>query len=231
MHTAAGALPPAERDDETSLVARAAAGDPGAVRAIMQRYNRRLFRMARSILRNDAEAEDAVQSAYVKAFQALDSFQGASSFGTWLTRIAINEALAIARSRKPEIQWNGRDQALMRGRVVPFPVASTSVDPERTMAQREVQAALEQAIDALPEGFRMVLVARVLEEMSVDETADLLGLRPETVKTRLHRARSLLRRGVEERIGPLLLDAFPFAGRRCDRITEEVIRRVNLSPA
>ena len=184
--------------------------------------------MARSILQNDAEAEDAVQNAYVKAFRALDSFEGASGLGTWLTRIAINEALALARSRKPKLQSDSGDRPLLGGQIIPFPAGTVSVDPERTLAQREIQAALERAIDALPDAFRTVLVARVLEEMTIEETAELLGLRAETVKTRLHRARLLLRTEMEKRIGPVLLDAFPFAGRRCERIGKAVLDRLGL---
>lgn len=228
-HTNRREPPPAEAGDEASLVAGARRGDAAAIRAIIQRYNRRLYRMARSILRNDAEAEDAVQSAYLNAFRALHAFQGASSFGTWLTRIAINEALALARSRKPDIHWESGDRAVMGGEVIPFPAAAAGIDPERAMAQREIQIALETAIDDLPEAFRTVLVARLLEGMSVEETADLLGLRLDTVKTRLHRARRLLRQRLEERVGPILLDAFPFGGRRCERVADLVLQRLGLA--
>ena len=178
----------------------------------MKQHNRRLYRMARSILRNDAAAEDALQSAYLKAFRSLADFRGQSSLGTWLTRIVMNEALALARSRKPPLQSDGGDGALLGGQVIPFPASTATIDPERAMAQSQIQTAVERAIDELPEDFRTVLVARVLEEMSVEETAELLGLKVETVKTRLHRARRLLRQAVEKQIGPVLLDAFPFAG-------------------
>jgi RNA polymerase sigma-70 factor (ECF subfamily) len=116
-----------------------------------------------------------------------------------------------------------------RCEVIPFPLASTQTDPERTMAQRQIQILLERAIDGLPADFRTVLVARVIEGMSVEETADLFGLRPETVKTRLHRARRLLRDALEKQVGPVLTDAFPFAGRRCERITNEVLERLGLT--
>jgi RNA polymerase sigma-70 factor (ECF subfamily) len=185
--------------------------------------------MARSILRNDAAAEDALQSAYLNAFRSLGDFRGESSLGTWLTRIVMNEALALARSRKPPLQSDGGDRTLIGGRVIPFPVATASIDPERSMAQSQIQMAVEHAIDEMPEDFRTVLVARVLEEMSVEETAELLGLKAETVKTRLYRARRLLRRAVEKRIGPVLLDAFPFGGRRCERMTVEVIRKLGIA--
>jgi len=213
---------------DTSLAERALGRDAEAIRTIMRRYNRRLYRMARSILGNDTEAEDAVQNAYLKAFRGLGEFRAEASLGTWLTRIVINEALAIARNRKPGLEWSDGEQALSGGTVIPFPTA-TNVDPERAMAQSQIQVAVERAIDELPDAFRTVLVARVLEGMSLEETADLLHLRVETVKTRLHRARRLLRDAVERQIGPILLDAFPFAGRRCDRMTETVLSRLGIS--
>jgi RNA polymerase sigma-70 factor (ECF subfamily) len=215
-------------EDEAALVARAARGEAAAIRALMQRYNRRLFRIARSILRDDENAEDALQSAYLSAFRSLSDFRAESSFATWLTRIVINEALGLARKRKPPLASNVEGQTLLGGEVIPFPAAAV-VDPERTMAQSEIQAAVERAIDELPEEFRTVLVARVLEEMSVEETAELLGLKAETVKTRLHRARRLLRSAVERQIGPVLLDAFPFAGRRCERLTARVLERLGMA--
>jgi RNA polymerase sigma-70 factor (ECF subfamily) len=116
-----------------------------------------------------------------------------------------------------------------QSQIVPFPNSSQQLDPERTMAQREIQLIVERAIDELPEAFRTVLVARVIEEMSVEETADLLGIRPETVKTRLHRARGLLKEALEKRVGSVLTDAFPFEGQRCERMTSVVLRRLALS--
>ena len=197
----------------------------------MQRYNRRLYRIARSILRNDSEAEDALQSAYVQAFKAIGAFRAEASLATWLTRIVINEALALRRARKPPIEQDAKEtRGLIGGRVIQFPLANAEVDPERGMAQRQIQAAIERAIDELPDTFRTVLVARVLEDMSVEETADLLQLHPKTVKTRLHRARRLLRKALERQIGPVLMDAFPFAGRRCERMAEAVLTRLALKP-
>jgi RNA polymerase sigma-70 factor (ECF subfamily) len=214
-------------DEEAHLVARAAARDAAAIRAIICKHNQRLYRMARSILRDDALAEDALQSGYLKAFRSISEFRGQSSLATWLTRIVINEALALTRSRKPTVQAEG-DRALIGGTVIPFPSTATAIDPERAMAQSQIQAAVERAIDKMPDDFRTVLVARALEEMSVEETADLLGLKLETVKTRLHRARRLLRDAVEKEIGPVILNAFPFAGRRCERLTDDVCRRLGL---
>lgn len=215
--------------DDAVLFCLARGRDEGAVRTIMQRHNRRLFRIARSILHDDSEAEDAVQDAYVCVFRTDAAFSAQSSLGTWLTRVVMNEALARKRKRLPPLQWVAdRGQALMAGKVVNFPVAD-NIDPERAMAQGQIRAVIEQAIDELPAAFRTVLVARVLEGMSVEETATLLELRPETVKTRLHRARRALRRSLERQIGPWLVDAFPFEGRRCERLTEAVLQRLSAS--
>jgi RNA polymerase sigma-70 factor (ECF subfamily) len=215
---------PAADLTDAALVARAVERDPDAMRAIMRRYNRRLYRIARGILGNDAEAEDAVQSAYMHAFRGLATFRGDAMLGTWLTRIVINEALGLRRGQRPSLSLTAdMMEPALGGEIIPFPGAVPHPDPERIIAQRQIQSAVERAIDELPVSFRAVLVARVLEEMSVEETAELLGLRPETVKTRLHRARRLLRQALERQIGPVLLDAFPYAGARCERMTERVI--------
>lgn len=214
--------------EEAELVRRARARDAGAVRAIIQANNRRLFRMARSILRNDAEAEDVVQETYVRAFTHLDSFRGASRLATWLTRIAMNEALGRLRQRRPTVDWTTLEPGTLEAQVIQFPLSTRSEDPERTMAQRQIQTVVEHAIDELPDIFRSVFVARVVEGMSVEETAEVLDLKPETVKTRLFRARALLRDNVEKRVGPVLMEAFPFAGRRCERLTQAVLARLGL---
>ena len=118
-------------------------------------------------------------------------------------------------------------EAALEAQIIKFPV-SPAGDPERTMAQREIQRVVERAIDELPDVFRMVFVARVMEGMNIEETADLLGVKPETVKTRLHRARTMLRENVEKEIGPVMMDAFPFAGWRCERLTEAVLKRLGI---
>jgi RNA polymerase sigma-70 factor, ECF subfamily len=212
---------------EESLVARARLKDESAVRTIVRQNNRRLFRLARSIVGNDSEAEDIVQESYVRAFTQLDQFRGESNLSTWLTRILINEAYGRIRRRRPTVDWESVERRDAEdAQIIPFPLASES-DPERTMAKNQILAILEGAIDALPEPFRIVLVARLIEEMSVEQTAQALGLRPETVKTRLHRARNLLRDHLESQIGPILTDAFPFAGKRCERMAEVVITRLS----
>ncbi|MGJ4880809.1 MULTISPECIES: RNA polymerase sigma factor [unclassified Bradyrhizobium] len=209
---------------EDDLIRRAKARDEAAIRAILQANNRRLFRIARGILRNDSEAEDVVQETYVRALTHLDAFRGQSSLSTWLVRIAMNEAMGRLRGRRPALQLDAERENKPRAEVIQFP--ATSSDPEKSVAQRQIQAVVERAIDDLSEPFRLVFIARVIEEMSIDETADLLGLKPETVKTRLHRARGMLRENVEKEIGPVLLDAFPFAGPRCERLTEAVLDRL-----
>lgn len=211
---------------EAELVRRAQARDEAALRAIMQANNRRLYRLARGILRNDAEAEDVVQETYVRAFTHLDGFRGESGLSTWLSRIAINEALGRVRGQKPHVELESVPEATLEAQIIQFPISSA--DPEKSMAQREIQRVVEHAVDELPDVFRMVFIARVMEGMSMEETATLLGVKPETVKTRLHRARSMLRENVEKKIGPVVMDAFPFAGHRCERLTETVLKRLGI---
>lgn len=215
--------------DDTELVGRALARDADAFRTIMQRHNRRLYRIARSVLRNSADAEDAVQEAYVSAFTHLASYRGESSLAAWLSRITMNEALGRLRRRRPTVDIATLEEMRPDAEVIQFPISAHSGDPERTMAQRQILRLVEQATDGLPEVYRLVFVTRVIEGMSVEETADLLGLKPETVKTRLHRARKLVREQLDKQIGPVLMDAFPFAGRRCEHLTEAVMERLGLS--
>ena len=217
MQRIAAGLSAGTRSSEAELIDRARGRDEAALREIMQANNRRLYRLARGILRNDSEAEDVVQETYVRAFTHLDGFRGESGLSTWLSRIAINEALGRVRSARPHVELDAQ--------IIKFPV-SPAGDPERTMAQREIQRVVERAIDELPDVFRMVFVARVMEGMNIEETADLLGVKPETVKTRLHRARTMLRENVEKEIGPVVMDAFPFAGWRCERLTVSVLKRL-----
>jgi RNA polymerase sigma-70 factor (ECF subfamily) len=215
--------------DDADLVRRAVARDGSAFRTIMQTYNQRLYRIARSVLRNDGEAEDVVQEAYVRAFTNLESFRGDSSLATWLSRITLNEALGRLRTRHPTVDLVTFEVRRTPAEIIQFPLTSKSGDPERTMAQRQILQLVEQATDNLPEVYRTVFIARVIEGMSVEDAAEVLGLRPETVRTRLHRARRLVREQLDKQIGPVLMDAFPFAGRRCERMTEAVMQRLGLS--
>jgi RNA polymerase sigma-70 factor, ECF subfamily len=211
---------------DAELVRRALERDEIAVRAIIKANNRRLYRLARGILRNDGEAEDVVQETYVRAFTHLDEFRGDSSLSTWLSRIAMNEALGRLRRQRPGVEFSSLPPGTLEAQIIQFPLMAVADDPERSMAQREIQHVVEGAIDELPEPFRIVFITRVVEGMNVEETADILDLKPETVKTRLHRARAMLRDNVEKKIGPVIMDAFPFAGRRCDRLTEAVLKRL-----
>jgi RNA polymerase sigma-70 factor, ECF subfamily len=219
----------ADRTVDTDLVRRARDREEAAIRSIMQSNNRRLYRIARGILRNDGEAEDVVQETYVRAFTHLESFRGDSSLATWLARIAMNEALGRLRRHHPSVEWSTLEPGFLEAQIIQFPVSASSEDPEKAMAQREIQQVVEHAIDDLPEAFRIVFITRVIEGMNVEETAELLGLKPETVKTRLHRARTMLRDNVEEKIGPVVMEAFPFAGKRCKRLTDAVVKRLGLT--
>ena len=215
---------PADLDD-AELVRRVLDRDTDAFAAIMQRHNRRLYRVARSVLRNSAEAEDVVQEGYVAAFSHLASYRGESSLGAWLARIVVNEALGRLR-RKPTAADFAPLEAVPEAEIIQFP--STNEDPERTMAQRQILQLVEAATDGLPDVYRVVFVTRVIEGMSIEETVDLLRIKPGTVKTRLHRARQLLRDQLNKQIGPILMEAFPFAGRRCERLTVSVLKRLGL---
>jgi RNA polymerase sigma-70 factor (ECF subfamily) len=225
-HAPAPQMAPAGSSD-AALIAGARARDEAAIRAIMRANNRRLYRIARGILRNDGEAEDVVQETYVRAFTHLDGFRGDSSLATWLARIAMNEALGRLRRQRPNVEWTTLPPGTLEAQIIQFPLSAPS-DPEKTMAQREIQQVVEHAIDDLPEAFRIVFITRVIEGMNVEETADILGLKPETVKTRLHRARTMLRDNVEKKIGPVVMEAFPFAGKRCERLTDAVLKRLGV---
>jgi RNA polymerase sigma-70 factor, ECF subfamily len=218
----------AEARSEQELVQRARTGDSAAFRIIIQHNNRRLFRIARSILKNDSEAEDVVQEAYVRAFEHLSEFRGESTLATWLARIAINAAQGRLRRQRPTVDLAILDSGSNGvSEVIPFPLNPNS-DPERVAAQREVRRLMEQAIDDLPDAFRVAFVMRIVEGMSVEETASFLELREETVKTRVHRARHLLRRALDVQLAPALKDSFPFDGARCAHIADLVLERLGL---
>jgi RNA polymerase sigma-70 factor (ECF subfamily) len=201
--------PPTQWTDE-EIVARVRAGEARLFELLMRRYNPRVYRAVRSILRGEAEAEDAMQSAYLSAYAHLGDFEGRSTFSTWLTRIAIHEALARRRGERAE------------PREVPVP--QQEADPESATGGRELGRILGRAIDALPEHYRSVFVLRAVEEMTIEETADCLDLEPATVKTRLHRARALLRRSLVERLD--LRAVLPFEVPRCDRVVGAVLARI-----
>lgn len=202
--------PQAAPATDEMLVERVRAGDLGALEALMRRHNRLLYRTARAILRDDAEAEDAVQEAYLRAYRALHAFRGESKFSTWLVRIAANEALMRRRR-------NARAAA-----VVPIDAAA-ELQAEGKAGDDMLRRLLEKRIDALPEDYRAVFVLRALEELSVEETAVALGIPQATVRTRHFRARSLLRESLAREIDLTMEDAFGFDGERCDRTVAKVL--------
>lgn len=208
---------------DEEIVQRVRSGDIALYEILMRRYNQRLYRVARSILRNDTDAEDVMQEAYVRAYEHLGDFMGEAKFSTWVTRIAIHEALGRIRkrSRMEDLEADANmDFHVPSGRAV-------SVDnPEREAYDRELKVVLERAIESLPPDYRSVFVLRIVEELSIAETAECLDLTIETVKTRLHRGRALLRKHLQYRAGIVAPETFTFHFSRCDRIAESVLRRI-----
>jgi len=206
--------------DETAieLIGR---GHARAYEIIMRRYNQRLFRTARSILKDDDAAQDAVQEAYISAYFKLDSYASSGSFGAWLTRITVNEALMI--KRKPDNRVADKP-----GNVDSETLNAPRANPVDMQANKELAGLIETAIDALPDNFRSVFVLRAIQQLSVSETADCLNIQKETVKTRYHRARNLLQENLNQHIQEVGLHAFEFAGQRCDHIVHSVFKRLDI---
>jgi RNA polymerase sigma-70 factor, ECF subfamily len=213
---------------DEELVALCKAGDEWAVRTLIKRHNHRLFRTARGILRNEQEAEDVVQETYVRAFTGLAGFRAESAFATWLTRIAINQALGRLRQRRPSAELSELERIETSGGapVIMFPLAQNPASPEADAGRQQVRRVLERALDCLPDAFRTVFVLRDVEGLSVEETASLLAIKPETVKTRLFRARRLMRTEIEKDMAGCFSELFPFAGERCLRIANRVVARL-----
>jgi RNA polymerase sigma-70 factor (ECF subfamily) len=209
---------------DEEVVRRVQAGESGLFEVVMRRYNQRLYRVARAILRDNAEAEDVTQQAYVNAYQHLDQFAGRSMFSTWLTKIAVHEALARARRRgrfdeqEAVHEWDGETMGALK---------SPGPDPERQAFAGELRALIESAIEALPEHYRAVFVMREVEGMSTAESAECLDITEETAKTRLHRARMLLRESLYQRAAIESGAAFPFEAPRCDRVVAAVFEHVD----
>jgi RNA polymerase sigma-70 factor, ECF subfamily len=208
---------------------RVKSGDSAAFELIMRRYNRRLYRIARGILRNNDEAEDAVQEAYVRAFEKMAQFKGEGPLAAWLSKITINEALGRLRRTGAGRKAVSLDD-LVQGEEANSMSALTFVgpDPEQSAARGEFRRLLETAIDALPGVYRLVFILRGVEEMSVAEAADCLEVEPATIKTRYHRARRLLQQHLSGMVNATAPDAFPFAGERCDRIVTGVFQRLEI---
>jgi RNA polymerase sigma-70 factor (ECF subfamily) len=213
--------------DDAELARRIASRDDGAFEVLMRRHNGRLFRVARAILKGDADAEDALQDAYIDAYRHIDSFRGEARLSTWLTRIVVNQALGRLRKQKRDgvvlpLTASGRDD----GEQEEHAVADTRAEsPEKAAIRADVRRVLERKLDELPLAFRTVFVMREVEEMTVDEVAACLSIPPATVRTRVFRARALLRESLAREFDTASVDVFGFAGERCDRIVASVLER------
>jgi RNA polymerase sigma-70 factor (ECF subfamily) len=208
---------------DAEIVERVRGGETALFEILMRRHNQRVYRVARAVIKDEADAEDVMQQAYINAFTHLNQFQDRSQFSTWLTRITVHEALARRRKRKPE----ETPEDVMDTLTSPQP------DPERQAYAAELRRLLEAAVDSLPETYRLVFMLRDIEGLSTSETAAGLELGDEAVKTRLHRARAMLRSHIAERIGASTAEAFGFQAPRCDRVVAavmaEIVQRVHVT--
>jgi RNA polymerase sigma-70 factor (ECF subfamily) len=218
---------------DAEIARRIAAGDEDAFHLLMRRHNQKLFRTARSILRDDAEAEDAVQESYLLAYRAMAGFRGDAKLSTWLVRIVVNEAIARSRKRKRTaevIRLDSHDDAVAGPAGSEAGGGDMTDDaagrPESRASRAEMRRLLEKKIDDLPDAFRAVFMLRAVEEMSAEETAAALGIPDATVRSRFFRAKGLLRESLAREFDVALDDAFSFDGARCDRIVEGVLSRV-----
>jgi RNA polymerase sigma-70 factor (ECF subfamily) len=202
-------------------------GEADAFAVLMRRNNRRLYRLARSIVKDDAEAEEVVQESYLRALTHLEGFKGEASLATWLARIVSNEALGRLRRRRPTVALDDVAETL----VASEGAGTGQPGPEHAAARREIRFLIESAIDELPPNFRVVFMLRAVEQMSIEETAASLGIPRETVKTRFHRANRLLRQALSTQLESILDDAFPFAGARCDRMMAQVLEKLGFAEA
>ena len=210
---------------DEELVQRVVAGDAGLFEILMRRHNQRIYRAVRAVLRGDDDTEDVMQQAYLNAYQALHQFAGDAQFSTWLTRIAVNEALGRRRKRM-RVEGQGDDVDITL-------VESGEPDPEQQASQTELREVMQREVAALPDTFRAVVMMRDVEGLSTSETAQCLGISDDLVKQRLHRARAMLRENLYERAGVTLHSLFAFGSSRCDRVVANVMAAINsaLSPA
>ena len=206
---------------DAEIVERVRAGETSLFEILMRRHNQRIYRVARAVVRDEHDAEDVMQQAYLNAFMHLNQFQDRSQFSTWLTRIALHEALARRRKWKPDES----PEEVMETLTSPQP------DPERQAYAAELKGLLEAAVDSLPESYRLVFILREIEGLSTSETAAGLELGDEAVKTRLHRARAMVRGAIAERIGASSAQAFAFPATRCDRLVGVVMAEIQRTPA
>jgi len=207
---------------DQEIVERVKAGEAALYEILMRRYNQRLYRVTLAIVRNDGEAEDVMQDAYVRAYAHLDQFAGRAPFSSWLTRIAVNEALARVRQRSHIEQLDETEDGefCMKS-------ARGVLDPEQNASHEETAELLEAAVLRLPEQYRAVVMLRDIEELSTSETADALELSEENVKVRLHRGHAMMREWLLARVGSSGKSAFPFMGERCDRVVQGVMARLD----
>jgi len=210
---------------DEELVSRILTGETALYELIMRRYNLRLYRAVRAILRDENETEDVMQDAYVRAYLHLNQFAGRSLFSTWLIRIAVHEALARLRQRARVMQFDEVSPEADNSMLY-----SHTETPEQYTSNAELGNLLEEAILNLPEQFRAVVMLRDVEEMSTAETADALEISEENVKTRLHRGHALLRKSLLARVSSNANRAFPFMGERCDRVVAQVLERIQVAP-
>jgi RNA polymerase sigma-70 factor (ECF subfamily) len=227
---ATGTLPELEAADisDEELLRRARERDVHAFRILIRRHDRHLYRIARSVLADDQEAEDVVQETYLRAFLKLVDFRGDASLSTWLARIALNEAIHRRRRQRHTIPIERLDRAHDRREVQAhwIPSGTGEGDPERSAARLQIRKFLERAIADLPETFRTVLMIRDVDGASTEQTAQILNVGEETVRTRLHRARRMLRATLGEQMASALKDVFPFDAPRCERLTKSLLHRL-----
>jgi RNA polymerase sigma-70 factor (ECF subfamily) len=216
--------------DDVALARLCVRRDREAVRHVVTSNNQRLFRAAWSILKDRAEAEEAVQAGYLSAFSALDKFEGRSSLSTWLTRIVINEALGRLRTqRRRREQLESEGVTLMESYRERLAQASAEPAPDVTVAREQLRSLIEKAVAGLSDNFRSVFVLREIEGLSIEDTAEALGIPPATVKTRLHRARAKLQQALAPEVKDVFSGSFPFAGADCAALTERVLKALDLA--
>lgn len=221
MATAPLKLEPFRALSDEEIVRRVTAGDVDLFEVLMRRHNQRLYRACIAILKDDALAEEVVQDAYVRAYQHLAQFEGRARFSTWLTRIAVHEALGRLRHAHRSEELDAMPENLKDAKTI-----SAAPDPEQQAAQDELSALLESSVHKLPEPYRIVFMLREVEEASTQEVAEILDLTEENVKTRLHRAKALLRKALFRKVGAQGKNAFAFGAARCDRVVAGVFARI-----
>lgn len=210
-----------EQLSDIEVVRRVVSGDAALFEILMRRHNQRIYRAVRAVLRSDEDVEDVMQQAYINAYEHLSQFAGDAQFSTWLTRIAVNEALR--RRKRARVSGEGDDSVTISL------VEDEGPDPEQQASTAEMREMLEREVSALPEAYRMVIMLRDVEGLSTAETASTLSVSEDVVKTRLHRGRTMLRDNLYRRAGVTLQSLFPFGNARCDRVVANVMARIATS--